>query len=49
MLAGLVLQQDVQGVVWRRMETMSPCEPGWKLEVIFSIWFAPRTMPDWKV
>lgn len=48
-LLGWSSSEDVQGVVWQRMETMSPCEAGWKLEAIFSMWFAPRTMPDRKV
>lgn len=48
-LLGWSCSEDVQGVVRQRMEAVSPCKPGWKLEVLFRIWFAPRTMPDQKI
>lgn len=48
-MLGWSCSEDVQGVVRQRMEAVSPCKPGWKLEVLFRIWFAPRTMPDQKI
>lgn len=48
LLLGWSFSEDVQCVVWWRMETVRPCEPGWKLQVIFRVWFAPRTVPDQK-